>query len=371
MKRNILSVLLLPLFLTSCFLFDGGEKDNDNKQTENTQEEKNTQQTETYSLVYDGPTTVILNYGDSYQLSTAKLEGTNKDPNTTYSIRSNTYKNAARVTETGLVTAMEYDRSLSENINEDVKVTLSSEYASNSIIVRFVICHFQENVSFDTIMNGENYYFYTSTGIVENLKCNWNDSQETEPWYAECTLYEEDTGKYFNTTISKSFNYLTLDDNLVTSHYKTVIKRDEKGSTTAKDIKNGSKIKFLTMLRYNEEFGFTNGFNTIMLEEISVPDTLCTIENLNPYLSVDKTSGRYDEEFTVTRTENRFVYVMGEHSEIYAERYLDETQNVGIYKFKSKHIKIYSDENIPETETLYGQFPNGSNAGNAAKRNPL
>ena len=165
---------------------------------------------------------------------------------------------------------MEYDRSKSENTNENVTVTIRSKYfeSGKSITIRFVICHFAENVSFDTIRSGGNYCFYTSTGIVENLVCHYDGEN---PWYAECILYEENTGKYFETTISKSFNYLTLDDKNVTSHFKTVIKRDEKGSATAKDISNGSKIKFLTMLRWNEEFGYTNMFNTIMLEEISVP----------------------------------------------------------------------------------------------------
>lgn len=52
---------------------------------------------------------------------------------------------------------------------------------------------------------------------------------------------------------------------------------------------------------------------------------------------------------------------MGEHSQIFAERYLDEEQIQGVYKFKSKSIKVYSSQNIPD-ETLYGTYPSGTNS---------
>ena len=361
MKRNFLSLLLLPLFLVSCSRFNDEPKTSE-KENEETQETEESPKTEYYPLVYDGPTTICLNYGATYQIEGIHLEGTDKDSELTYSIHSNTFSNAATISENGLVTAMEYDWSVSQNTNENVVVTVRSKYAQNpsSISIRFVICHFAEGADFQTIMDGGNFYFYTSTGIVENLKCHYSDAAETDPWYAECTLVEENTGKYFHTTISKSFNYLTLDDKLVTSHFKTVIKRDEKGSATAKDIKNGSKIRFLTMLRYNEEFGYTNDFNTIMLDEISIPDMLCTVTSINPNITVNKTTGRYDEEFIVTREENTPVYVMGEHAQIFAERYLDDNQIQGVYKFKSSRITVYSSNNIPDP-SLYGTYPNGSN----------
>ena len=208
MKRNILSLLLLPFFLLSCSFLEDDKKPNEKEDTNTQEQEETPPQKEEYPLVYDGPSVVFLNYGDSYQISGVHLEGTNKDPELTYTCSSTTYKNSATVNENGVVTAMEYNRNLSENTNENVVVYVRSKYSQNDryIPIRFVICHFQEDVDFDTFLYGENYYFYTSTGIVENLKCHYADAEETEPWYAECTLVEEETGKYFNTTISKSFH---------------------------------------------------------------------------------------------------------------------------------------------------------------------
>ena len=360
MKRNILSLVLLPLLLAGCF--DSGT---DKTPAEEPQKEEDPPRPQLYPLVYEGPQTIIVNYGAQYQINAPHLEGTDKDPELIYTYNHVTYSGAGSVTQTGLVTAMEYDRSVSENINECFTVSIRSNYATagSSVILRFIVCHYHEDASFEEISDGGNFYFFTSTGIVENLVCHYNDAEKTQPWYAECTLVEEETGKYFDTTISKSFNYITLDDKNVTSHFKYVIKRDEVGSNTAKEIKNGTKVKFLTMLRYNDEYGYTNTLNTIVLEELQEPVEDCTLTILNSKLSVDKTSGKYDEEFVVTRSEEIFIHVYGEHGEIYPERYLDDGQNQQVFKFKSKSIKIYSDENLPTEKSKYGEYPNGTNTG--------
>ena len=360
MKRNILSLLLLPLLLAGCF-----SSEKEKTPTEEPQKQEDPPRQELYPLVYEGPQTVIINYGAEYQINAPHLDGSDKDPELIYTYHKGTYENAGSVSATGLVKAMEYDRSVSENINEYFTVSIRSNYANNpnSVSLRFVVCHLHEDVSFEEISDGGNFHFFISTGIVENLVCHYSDAEKTQPWYAECTLVEEETGKYFDATISKSFNCITLDDKNVTSHFKYVIKRDEVGSKTAKEIKNGTKVKFLTMLRYNDEYGFTNRYNTIVMEELSLPNEVCSITSLNPKLSVSKTSGRYDEEFTVTRSENIFIHVYGEHGEIYAENdYTDQDTEI-VYKIKSKTIKVYSDENIPTEKNLYGTYPNGTNTG--------
>ena len=60
MKINILSLLLLPLLLVSCSIFNEDKK-SDNNKTENTQEqEEEIPKIDYYPLVYDGPTTIFL-----------------------------------------------------------------------------------------------------------------------------------------------------------------------------------------------------------------------------------------------------------------------------------------------------------------------
>lgn len=360
MKRNILSLLLLPLLLVGCF-----SSEKEKTPTEEPQKQEDPPRPELYPLVYEGPQTIIINYGAQYQINPPHLQGSDKDAELIYTYNKVTYAGAGSVTQTGLVTAMEYNRSLSENINECFTVSIRSNHATSesTVILRFVVCHLHEDASFEEISDGGNFHFFISTGIVENLVCHYNDAEKTQPWYAECTLVEEGTGKYFDTTIGKSYNNIGLEDKNVTSHFKYIINRDGKGSETAKNIQNGTKVKFLTMLRYNDEYGFTNRYNTIVMDELALPNEVCSITSLNPKLSVSKTSGRYDEEFTVTRSENIFVHVYGEHGEIYAENdYTDQDTEI-VYKIKSKTIKVYSDENIPTEKNLYGTYPNGTNTG--------
>lgn len=62
MKRNFLSLLLLPILLVSCSIFNEDKK-SDNNKTENTQEqEEEIPKIDYYPLVLDGPTTICLNY---------------------------------------------------------------------------------------------------------------------------------------------------------------------------------------------------------------------------------------------------------------------------------------------------------------------
>lgn len=365
MKKNIFLFALLPFLLSSCSLnfFNRNLKQDDTPQEglEQEEEPEGIKYEDLYELSYNGPAVTVLKYGDTYQISGLLFNGEPRtDVKVGYRISKTYLTDDLSISNTGLITTPKSP--CNENHNEYFEVTISSGYVKNQVTLRFAIVQMEENVSFDTILNGKDYYFYTSTGIVENLKVNMYD--EETYWYAECVLHEEGTNESFATTISKSYDYVGLESNIVTSHFKTVIKRDERGGATAKDIKNGTKVKFMTMYEHNDEYGYTRQFNSIVMEELSTDDSFCDITCYDSSIQVSKTSGHFDETFTITRPSDKFYYVVGDYGMTFAEEYLTEDQTQAVYKISSKHMRIYSQENISAlAESPYLACPAGTYSG--------
>ena len=341
--------------LCSCSLFDTPKAKEDNKeQSEQKQEDQTGPGITQYEGTFVGKGRTIINYGESYQIKIL-FDGQERDDiPLIYRLGKNYAVDDVIISDTGLVTAPQYSVSR-QNTNEFFEVVVASTYLKNQISIWFVIANYKEDVTFNEIFDGDNYWFYSSTGIIENLVRH--ESEPGKPWYAECTIHEEGTNESFSTTITKSYSSIYLESTIVTSHYKTIIKRDETGAKTVEDVKNGTKVKFLTMLNQNENYGFTTTFNSIIIEELEHDDGDCDITCLDSAVQVSKMSGKYEDTFIVTRPEGEYVEVCGEYGRLWYVENLGSNQT--LYKFDAKHITIYSSANTIEG-TEHGSYPVGT-----------
>ncbi len=353
MKRKFMFALL-PLLLCSCF--SSGKKDSTQDNTEDTSQKEDTVQPTgitQYEGTFVGKARTIINYGSNYQIKVLFDGQERNDIPLTYQMGKNYGVTDVTISNTGLITAPAYSVTR-PNTNELFEVVVSSSYLKSQLNLWFVVARYKEDVTFNEIFEGDNFGFYTSTGIIENLVRH--ESEPGKPWYAECTIHEEGTNESFSTTISKGYSCIYLEDRLVTSHYKTVINRDETGSRGLTDFKNGTKVKFLTMLNQNANFGYTSQFNSIIVEELEEDDGICDITCLDSSLQISKMSGKYEETFVVTNPEGRYVHVCGEYGTLWFVESLGSNQTM--YKFDAKHITIYTDSNTISANE-YGSYPVG------------